>query len=151
MAETSKNDDITDETVVTDVVNKDKLNKCLLTVINTNARSLCPKIGPLIDCFNDLSAAVGIVTETWFSDGPDLDKDVEGLSLGTGLSMLYRNRPPNQRGFSHGGVAIIFKERTVPLKRIKLHNPGEHEVLMASGLLAGSGRRLVVVAAYLPP
>ena len=103
-----------------------------MTVINTNARSLCPKIGSLIDCFQDLSAAIGVVTETWLTDGDTLDKEVEDLVLGTGLQMIYRNREPNARGFSHGGVAVIYKESMMDMKRVKLHNPGKFEVLLLS-------------------
>ena len=81
-----------------------------MTVINTNARSLCPKIGSLIDCFTELAAGVGIISETWLTDGDSLEKEVEDLVLGTGLQMIYRNREVNQRGFSHGGVAVVYKE-----------------------------------------
>ena len=126
-------------------------NKLSFTVINTNARSLCPKINSLIDCFADMSATIGIVTETWLSDGESLDEDIEGLCLGAGMGMLCRNRPVNNRGFSHGGVAIVSRESEVTLKRMKLHNPWEYEVLMATGMLRGSSRRVVVVAAYIPP
>ena len=38
-------------------------NKVNVTVINTNARSLCPKINSLIDCFTDLNATIGVITE----------------------------------------------------------------------------------------
>ena len=120
-----------------------------MTVINTNARSLCPKISSLIDCFSDLNAMVGVVTETWFSDGPALEKDIENLSLGAGMTMISQNRPPNDQGFSHGGVAIVYRTASLSLRRVKLHNPGKFEVVMAEGTLGGSS--LVVVGAYIPP
>ena len=103
----NESDDIT-ETVFNDDSDKNKIN---LTVINTNAQSLCPKIHSLVDCMNDLSAAIGIITETWLTDGDSLQEDLENLTLGTGLKMLCRNREPNQQGFSHGGVGIIFSRR----------------------------------------
>ena len=37
-------------------------NKTKITFLNTNARSLCPKIESLIDCFGELEAAFGVVT-----------------------------------------------------------------------------------------
>jgi len=40
-----------------------------LTIINTNARSLCPKINSMTDYFNDLGCTFAIITETWLSDG----------------------------------------------------------------------------------
>ena len=63
----------------------------------------------LIDCFGELSAAVGVVTETWLTDGESLEEEVENLVLGTGLQMIHRNRELNARGFSHGGVAVLYK------------------------------------------
>ena len=39
-----------------------------LTIINTNARSLCPKINSMVDYFNELECTFAIVTETWMSD-----------------------------------------------------------------------------------
>ena len=40
----------------------------MFTIINCNARSLCPKIGFLIDCMEETDASVGVVTETWLDD-----------------------------------------------------------------------------------
>ena len=37
--------------------------KTSLTIINTNARSLCPKIESLIDLYEELEVDIGIVTE----------------------------------------------------------------------------------------
>ena len=39
----------------------------------------------------------------------------------------------------------------VTLRPVKLHNPHRAEVLMAEGSIKGSPRKLVVIAAYLPP
>ena len=69
-----------------------------ITVINTNARSLCPKINSLIDCWDELKSDVGIVTETWLADGEGLEEDREDLVQCAGLGMLYKNRLPNDRG-----------------------------------------------------
>ena len=51
--------------------------------------------------------------ETWFTDGATLDADVENLSMGTELAMICRNRPPNNRGFSHGGIAVVYRELAI--------------------------------------
>ena len=84
----SSNDDVTS---VSDI-EIDQDNKANLTVINTNARSLCPKMSSLIDCFSDLTASLGVVTETWLTDGEGLDEDVEDLALGAGIRMICKNR-----------------------------------------------------------
>ena len=74
-----------------------------ISFLNTNARSLCPKISSLIDNLTQLECQIGVVTETWLSDGKTLDEDLDNLREGTGYSALTLNRPPNQRGVSHGG------------------------------------------------
>ena len=80
-----------------------------------------------------------------------MDDDIEDLCLGAGLGMICRNRPANDRGFSHGGVAVVYRASEVSLRRVKLHNPHNFEVIMATGMLRGCARRVVVVASYLPP
>ena len=102
-------------------------------IINTNARSLCPKITSLIDCFDELNAHVGVITETWLTDREGLEEDVQDLAHGTGLGMIYRNRPSNDRGFSHGGVAIIYKSGECAFTEVKMANPDNFEVLPAIG------------------
>ena len=40
------------------------------SMVNTNARSLCPKIRSLLDCFSELNTDLAILTETWLTSGP---------------------------------------------------------------------------------
>ena len=61
-------------------------------IINMNARSLCPKVNSLLDCMEELSSSLGIITETWLADGHGLEDDVDDLLHGAGLGMIYRNR-----------------------------------------------------------
>ena len=55
------------------------------------------------------------------------------------------------RGFSHGGVGIVFRQSAVSLRKWKLHNPKNFEVVVAEGKLNGCGRKLIIVGCYLPP
>ena len=126
-------------------------NKVPFTVLNTNARSLCPKINSLLDCFSQMEASVGIVTETWLTDGEGLEEELEDLRMGTGLNILHRNREVNSKGFSHGGVAVVYRESALSLRKVKLHNPRSFEVVVAEGKLKACGRKLVTVACYVPP
>ena len=121
------------------------------TIINTNARSLCPKISSLIDCFEEVGASLGVVTETWMTDGQSMEDDVQNFVLGTGLGFLYRNRKQNNRGFSHGGVAIIFKSSACSFTKLEFPNPGDFEVLVAVGTIPGHTRRMIVIGCYIPP
>ena len=65
--------------------------------------------------------------------------------------MLYRNRPVNNRGFSHGGVGVFYREGAASLSKVKMHNPDNYEVLMTVGTLKGLSRKIVVVGCYIPP
>ena len=127
-------------------------NKRNLTIINTNARLLCPKIDSLVECFEELKVDISIVTETWFKRGQELDQRLSDLEHGFGLCALTKNRPPNpSTGVAHGGVAIIYKKKIGTFKLIDLPNPENYEILSAVGTLMGTARKLVVIAAYLPP
>ena len=123
-----------------------------LTLINTNARSLAPKIDSLIDCFDEMSVDIAVVTETWFREGQELRQDLEDLELGAAISTIVRCREPNPTtGVAHGGVAILYKKRIGTFKEIKIDNPERYEVLPAVGTIKGTSRKMIVLAAYLPP
>ena len=86
--------------------------KQALTLINTNARSLCPKFDSLVECFEELHVVISIVTETWFRDGEDLELRLFDLEHGFGLRTLTKNRAPDPvTGVAHGGVAIFLQEK----------------------------------------
>ena len=127
------------------------MNYCDFTIVNTNARSLCPKINSLLDCFEELDVGLSIVTETWLSDGPTLVDDAQDLLLGAGIGILYKNRPVGARGISHGGVAVLYRESDCSFKEMKVQNPLGFEVLPVVGNVVGQKRRMVVIACYIPP
>ena len=54
----------------------------LFAVINTNARSLYPKLNSLNDCMEETGAYLSVVTETWLRSGDELDKRKEHLGFG---------------------------------------------------------------------
>ena len=92
-----------------------------ITIINTNACSLSPKIDSLLDCFSELEADIAVVTETWLQDGDSLDHDLADLEDGAGIASLTRNRDPHPvTGVSHGGVAILYKKRIGLLEKLTL-------------------------------
>ena len=128
--------------------------KNTLTVINTNARSLCPKIDSLIACFEELDADIAVVTETWFKDGRKLDDDLSDLELGAGLACVTLNRDPNPAtGVAHGGVAVLSRKAVGSFKKIDsgIDNPECFEVLPVIGNLRGTVRKIVILAVYMPP
>ena len=124
--------------------------KTPLNIINTNARSLRPKIKSFIECFLSLALTFAIVTETWFAHGTSLELESERLLLGHGLGIMCRNRPPIN-GLSHGGVAIIFRSANTKLMEYQFQNLQGFEVLPCTGSVTGIARKFFVIAAYIPP
>ena len=139
-------DPVEDPEIVQDV-NKEQVTP--LIIANTNARSLCPKIASLIDCYEELDITLGIVTETWLASGESLDQDIRDLAAGAGLDMICLNRDRNGRGIAHGGVTVIAS--TCSLKKLDVPNPENFEVLATLSTLPGYSRKLLTVACYLPP
>ena len=85
-------------------------------------------------------------------DGHELDKDLRDLELGASLKAHTFNRPPNPTtGVCHGGVAVFYKKTVGSFKKIPLQNPDSFEVLPLVGSLRGSARKIVIIAAYIPP
>ena len=69
--------------------------------MHTNARSLPPKIGSLLDYFDEFGLDFAIITESWLASGARLDEELRDLELGTDLMLVYKNRPLKP---SRGGV-----------------------------------------------
>ena len=67
-----------------------KMTRTPITILNTNARSLCPKIQSFIYYFEEMDALIGVVTETWLVDGEKLEGDMVDLAAGTGIGMIVR-------------------------------------------------------------
>ena len=64
--------------------------------------------------------------------------------------MLMKNRPKNARGYSTGGVAIVFKTNKIKFKELSL--PGnDYEVVCGVGSLAHHTQKVVVISVYIPP
>ena len=121
------------------------------TFVNTNSRSLCPKINSLIDTIEELDAAFALVTETWLADGTTLEDDKQDLLLGAGLTLLCKNRKPDHRGVAYGGVGLLFKDELCSFKQIELDNPGDFEILTAIGSIQGLSRKVALIGCYIPP
>ena len=122
-----------------------------LNYIHTNARSLRPKITSLIDAFENLDLSYAVVTETWFSNGNKLEKESEDLLLGHGLGALTLKRPPGRGGYSHGGVAVIYRDSTMKAKLFSFPNPSNFEVLPVQLSVRGINKKIFVIAIYMPP
>lgn len=142
-------DNLNTTPVASPIEKKDR--KYELNYINTNARSLRPKITSLIDSFRELDLTYAIITETWFSDGDKLQSEAENLLLGHGLNSFTLNRPPGRAGNSHGGVAIIYRDSLAQAKIFDFPNPDCFEVLCVKFNLIGVKRNVFAISAYMPP
>ena len=102
------------------------------TIVSTNSRSITPKIDCFIEYLNELNSSIAFLSETWLTDSEELKHDIDDLERGTGYGLLCKNRPPNSRGYSTGGVAIAYKKSQINLSEVCL--PGnEYELLFAVG------------------
>ena len=69
-----------------------------------------------------MDADIAILTETWLRDS---DLDALGLDFvkGAGFCLLARNREPNDKGVSYGGVALLSRESLGVFREVKMKNP----------------------------
>lgn len=109
-----------------------------------------PKLKSLIDCFNELEASVSIITETWFATGQTLEIEAENVLLGSGISMITKNRAP-LNGLSHGGVAVLAKDSSAKMKEYSFSNDESFEVLPVEAVFQGISRKFFIIAVYVPP
>ena len=146
-------DDIEDENldeIVPSETEENKNDGTKINIINTNARSLCPKIESLINCFEELDVTIGVVTETWLADGASLDRDLQDLAKGAGLGFVSTAKPTTG-AHSLRGLAVVHNTAACTLARLDMPNPGGFEVLVNLSNLPGHSHKLFTVACYLPP
>ena len=127
-----------------------KRKKTNINFAVTNARSLAPKIESLREYIMELDLTFGVLTESWLRDDQSLENTKDDLSLGSRLGLLIRNRKSARGRNAGGGVAVVYDMNRISLKVIPTKRTGV-EVLVVSGRILGLSRRLVVIAAYIPP
>ena len=126
-------------------------NKTQLNIINTNARSLRPKIASFLQYFASLMLTIAIVSETWFAGGVALDLRAEELLVGHGIRFHCLNRDPLASGVSYGGVAVFLRDSVTRSKVYHFPNPGQFEVLPVAINVSEIPRKLFAIAVYIPP
>ena len=94
--------------------------------------------------------SLAFLSETGLSDSKDLEDDILDLELGTGYSLLCKNRPANNRGYSTGGVAICFRRSHIDLK-VKPLPANEYEILFLVGTMPLFTHKFVAICVYMPP
>ena len=84
------------------------------------------------------------------TDSAELEKDIHDLELGTGYSIICKNRPPNNRGYSAGGVALAFRKSHIEFKEIVMQG-NEYEMIFAVGTMPNFTKKFIAICVYLPP
>ena len=122
-----------------------------VSMLLTNARSLLPKTGALIDAFDSLKLDFACITETWFRPGKDLQARLDDLEGEHGIRVVHRSRD-GRSGKSAGGVAIAFKTASCNLRKRKISNRKEgQEILCVTGKLGKVPKKISIFAVYVPP
>ena len=133
----SDSDEDLDSTIIdlTDVENnKQKKPSRQLCFINTNARSLGPKVESLYDCCEEKNLDLALLTETWYQSDRTLQDKLEEYSNRSSLGALVRNRAAiANNGRQYGGVAFVFRKSTSNFEHFPLVNHDNHEVLAKVG------------------
>ena len=145
-------DDYSDAVVIPADNNTENRSSRFLSFINTNARSLLPKLDSLCDCLFEKSCDFALVTETWLQDNRMTDERLTDCTNKYAVGIISRNRTicaANNR--QYGGVSIIYRRKTTSLAAFPLVNPSEHEVVAAVGKVNGIGGKVFIVACYAPP
>ena len=124
-----------------------------INVLITNSRSLAPKYKSFLANFEERSIDIAAVTESWLTDGRNLDGDVQDLELGSEVTLIYKNRPARKSTFRRkacGGVVLAFNSRTCSFKERKIAG-NTFEIVSAEGFVEGIRRKIVTYAIYIPP
>ena len=121
-------------------------------ILLTNARSLSPKIESLHNMFSEHQIDIALITESWLSDGTVLDRDIVDLELGTGLKIIYKNRPKTRAGARKvgGGVSIIYNKDRCSMRERKIVG-NKFELVLAVGRIGKIRRQFAFFCAYIVP
>ena len=110
----------------------------------TNARSISAKISSVVENFENLGLDFLTVSETWLKRGKK-SNDIIRLLKDHGLGIIKKDR--DIRG---GGVGIVFDHNKVTLKEA-FRFPADIEAVCAVGKSAATGKKIVIISAYIPP
>ena len=128
-----------------------------ISFMNTNARSLKPKMESLEDFFYEKIIDVATITETWFQTGRN-EEEIATEFKGHSLGIITRDRQAiAANGRNHGGVTLVYNSSSSRLStskfdRFPLVNPGNYEVLAAEGRITGvEGKIFFGNSCHAPP
>ena len=135
----------------------DKITAALnLPIVATyNCRSLFPKIESLKKDLLERKIDVGFLTEVWKqTNNIEHRFEIEKMLEMSGLQYISAARPPNAKGVSYGGAAIVVNVKNFTCEKLKVNTPSNLEAVW--GLLRpknGSAKfkKIIVCSFYSPP
>ena len=147
------------DSVCLDNVNmkQDKISAALNlpTVATYNLRSLFPKVESLKTDLLERKIDVGFLTEIWEqSHNTEHMFEIEKMLEMSGLQYISTARPPNKKGVSYGGAAIVVNLAKFSCEKLNISTPNNLEVVW--GLLkpkdaAAKFKKIIVCSFYSPP
>ena len=121
------------------------------SILLSNARSLLPKMGALVDAFDSLDLDIACITETWFKPGVDLSAKLDDIEGEHGIKFIHKSRDGRHRR-AVGSVAIAFRIGRCNLRRRDLGNrKADQEILCVTGKVGKIQRKIAVFVIYVPP
>ena len=152
-SDTSMNDEtLVDLTDSDENTNSKNYSTSSLSFLNTNARSLGPKMESLFDCIHEKNLDLAFITETWYQDNRNGLENLEKCSGKYSLGVLSRCRSDHaNNGRQYGGVAMFFRQKSSSFEKFHLINPDDHEVLAAVGTVKGIKGKIFCLTVYEPP
>ena len=138
-------------------VKQDKITAALNlpTVATYNLRSLFPKVESLKRDLLERKIDVGFLTEIWEQTHKKEHRfEIEKMLEISGLQYISSARPPNKKGVSYGGAAIVVNLAKFTCEKLNIHTPKNLEVVW--GLLrpkdtSAKFKKIVVCSFYSPP
>ena len=127
----------------------------LPTVATYNLRSLFPKVGNLTTDMLERNIDCGFLCEIWEQvDKAEHRYEIEKMLEMSGLKYISSARPPNAKGVSYGGAAIVVNLEKFSLEKLNVNVPKTLEVVW--GLLkprnqSAKFKKIVVCSFYSPP
>ena len=127
----------------------------LPSVATYNCRSFFPKRKSLKMDLLERKIDLGFLVEIWEQTHKSEHKfEIEKLLELDGLQYISCPRPPNKRGVSHGGAAIVVNLRKFSLEKLNIVIPNNLEVVW--GLLkpknpSAKFKKIVACSFYSPP
>ena len=135
-------------------VKPDKITAALYLPTGANY-NLFPKADSLKTDLLERNIDVGFLQEVWEqSTNSDHQFAIEKMLELSGLQYFSTTRPPNKRGVSYGGAAIVVNLEKFSCEKLKVNNPSNLEAVW--GLLQSKNptakyKKIIVCSFYSPP